>query len=116
MVCGDASSFSGFTFFSKGPRKVVSQNPNLFALRPAPGASELLATDEGPIEAEWLPREHPGGHREKLIASRNRGCPFYLSEVHIAGEAAQARKLRPSASAGRDVSLRMNQLSGTADF
>lgn len=49
-VCGDVSSFSGFTFFSKGPRKVVSQNPDPFAL-----SLELLATDEGPIEAEWLP-------------------------------------------------------------
>lgn len=84
MVCGDASSFSGFTFFSKGPRKVVSQNPNPFALETWFLAGALSHTDEGPIEAE-CPQGTPRWAPEKLIASRKEVMPFYLSEVHIVG-------------------------------
>ena len=61
-VCEGVSSFSGFTFFSRGPRKVVSRTEALLLCRPG-SWPELLAMDEGPIEAEWLPGNTQEGNQ-----------------------------------------------------
>lgn len=68
--------------------------------------------DEGPVKAEWLPgTTQEGTGEEKLAAFKKQVMSFLYVWGQQRGRRDQARKLRPPWSTGRDVGLRMNQLS-----